>query len=210
MVRDLLDNQIRLSAHVDVGPGAVEQLAEDGVQRLLLRAHLLVTGLLSVAVNVSSTHGVLSLQSGNEPLEDTLSAVLGVLALRDGGEELGVLTPVGRELGERGGGQDDCVHRRGRSYELQSASIVSYAGKRAAQQTAGKTRRQQCAHQHRLAGNSNSQGGAVIDDRSPVMWASCLMKLVHPAFCSGGTSAPDEPFASVDDLRGFGWSWWCA
>lgn len=31
-----------------------------------------------------------------------------------------------------------------------------------------------------------------MDERSPVMWASCLMKLVHPAFCSGGTSAPDE------------------
>lgn len=38
-----------------------------------------------------------------------------------------------------------------------------------------------------------------MDDRSPVMWASCLMKLVHPAFCSGGTSAPVVPFATAEE-----------
>jgi hypothetical protein len=39
------------------------------------------------------------------------------------------------------------------------------------------------------------QGGAVIELRSPVMWARLLMKLAHPAFWSWGTSAPFEPIA---------------
>ena len=29
-----------------------------------------------------------------------------------------------------------------------------------------------------------------MDDRSPVICANDLIKLAHPAFCSGGTSAP--------------------
>lgn len=167
VVRDLLDDQLRLAAHVDIGPRAIEQLAENGVQRLLLRAHLLVTGLTSVQALHSETHGVLALQGGNEPLEHTLGAVLGVLALRDGSKELRVLAPVGRELGERGGGQDDCVHRRIRSYELQSASSVSRTVKRAAQGDIGEDGVSRALINKALI--SYSQGGAVIDDRSPVM-----------------------------------------
>lgn len=47
VVGDLLHNELRLAAQVDIRPGAVEQLSEDRVQRLLLRAHLLVAGLVS-------------------------------------------------------------------------------------------------------------------------------------------------------------------
>jgi hypothetical protein len=142
------------------------------------------------------THSVLALEGRNEPAEDALHALLLCAALRDLGKLLGVLAPVGGELGERGGREDDWEGLAG--YELKCSL----------------------------------QGGAVIDDRSPVMWASDLMKLVHPAFWSCGTSAPvgDEVPEAVrsdgarDSERGYAerfvsrgvvgtewaWAWVCA
>ena len=44
VVGDLLDGQRRLPAPVRIWPRPEEELAEDGIERLLLRAHLLVAG----------------------------------------------------------------------------------------------------------------------------------------------------------------------
>lgn len=87
VVADLLGHERRLARRV--GPGAEEQLSEEGVQRLLLVAKLLAPA------------GVLVLERGEEPLEDDGSAP-GRVGLTDGLSEDGrVGGPVGRELRER-------------------------------------------------------------------------------------------------------------
>jgi hypothetical protein len=40
--------------------------------------------------------------------------------------------------------------------------------------------------------NKSLQGGAVMLDRSPVMWTRDLTKEAHPAFCSAGTADPGD------------------
>ena len=53
------------------------------------------------------THGVLSLQCGDEPFQHALHPILLVRTLGDAGEKQGVLAPVGRELSKRHRGEDD-------------------------------------------------------------------------------------------------------
>lgn len=85
-------------------PFSEEELAEEGVEGLLLVAVLLGAG------------GVLLLEGGDEPLGDEQGALAGVGLLRGGGEDGGVLAPVGGELCQGGGGEDE--GRRGQGGEV--------------------------------------------------------------------------------------------
>lgn len=57
------------------------------------------------------THSVLALEGANEPSEDGHHALLLCGTSRDRGKVLGVLGPVGRELGEGRRREDDCRRR---------------------------------------------------------------------------------------------------
>ena len=110
-MRDLLDHQTRLSNSLVVGPNTIEELSQHRVQGLFLRAHLLITGLLSVLSVVCCTreaYRVLALEGCDEPFENALNTVLRGLALRDSSEQVRMFTPVRRELGQRGWREDDC------------------------------------------------------------------------------------------------------
>lgn len=97
-------------AHFRIGniphPLSEKQLAQKRVQRLLLTAELLAPA------------AVLLVQGAEEPLKDEESALLRV-GLSGGGNENGrVFCPVGRILGERGGGKDEW--RRGQGGQVSS------------------------------------------------------------------------------------------
>ena len=98
---DLLTDQVGL-AHLRVRlvgqPLADKQLTQERVEGLLLTAQLLATA------------AVLLMQGGEEPLEDEESPLFGIGLSARSDEDGRVLSPVGRVLGERGGGQDE---RRG-------------------------------------------------------------------------------------------------
>lgn len=79
MVRDLLDGEDQLA----VVPVAEELLAEERVQRLLLRARLLFSA------------GKLAAESREEPARDPEVAFFRSRAVRDGGKEVLRLAPVG-------------------------------------------------------------------------------------------------------------------
>lgn len=127
-MRHLLDNEHGLATTVDVWPGAVEELAEDGVQWLTSAWKAITITCVPSSPSPSSrygsgrsaqagargdakrgrgTHGVLALEGRNKPAEDALHALLGRVALRDGRKRVRVLAPVCRELGERHGREDD-------------------------------------------------------------------------------------------------------
>lgn len=76
-------------------PLAQEQLAQERVQGLLLVAVLLAAG------------SVLLLQGGEEPLENQHGTLLRIGLLGGGGEDGGVLAPVGAVLGEGDAGEDE-------------------------------------------------------------------------------------------------------
>lgn len=125
-MRDLLNDQLGLSSAVLVRPDAVEQLAEDRVERLRISTSSPISlpdrpsspspssrcGSARVSDELSKvnakTHGVLALERSDEPLQNTLHPLLLGRALRDGREQVWVLAPVSRELGQRHGRQDDC------------------------------------------------------------------------------------------------------
>lgn len=95
---DLFTDQVGL-AHLRIRlvgkPLADEQLTQEGVERLLLTAQLLATA------------AVLLVEGCEEPFEDEESPLLGIGLPGGSDEDSGVLRPVGRVLGERGGGQDE-------------------------------------------------------------------------------------------------------
>lgn len=93
VMADLLRHE-RRGARV-VGPGAQEELAEEGVQRLLLVAKLLAAA------------GVLVLEGREEPLEDEHGALGGVGLEGGRGEHGGVRGPVCGEFGEGLRGEDE-------------------------------------------------------------------------------------------------------
>jgi hypothetical protein len=156
VVRHLFYHEHGFSPSVDVGPGAVEQLAKNRVERLRRQStedtagpHVLLASTSSTplplpnsnshspsspspssryastgsqhlcrhqrdqvdsadsATPPTPTHGVLRLERADEPSQHALHPLLLRLTLGDGREQLGVLAPVRRELGERHGGQDD-------------------------------------------------------------------------------------------------------
>jgi hypothetical protein len=104
-VPDLLANELCRADRVL--PFAQEQLAQEGVQRLLLATELL------------AATGVLLLQCADEPLQHEHGA-LGRVFFGSGCDEYGgVLGPVRRELGERLGGEDEGGRRHGRKVAIE-------------------------------------------------------------------------------------------
>jgi hypothetical protein len=104
-IPDLLANELCRANRVL--PFAQEQLAQEGVQRLLLTTELL------------AATGVLLLQCADEPLQHEHGA-LGRVFLGGGCDEYGgVLGPVRRELGERLGGENEGGRGHGRKVAIE-------------------------------------------------------------------------------------------
>ena len=87
-----------------VFPPAQEKLAEKRVE-----------GLLLVAILFASA-GVLLLERSQEPLQDENGPLGRIGLLGRGGEDRGVLAPVGAKLGKAGGREDE--GRRGKAREV--------------------------------------------------------------------------------------------
>lgn len=93
VMRDLLADEGGCAALVF--PFAEEELAEERVQGLLLAAEFFVTT------------GVLLFEGAEEPFEHEQHSFLRVLLGGGGDKEVGHLSPVRREFGEGGGGEDE-------------------------------------------------------------------------------------------------------
>jgi hypothetical protein len=113
VVGDLLDGQRRLPATVLVWPGTEEELAEDRVERLLFRAHLLVSrrvlslecSLQRVYCQQMTSQAKGSGKTYDEPFEDAEGAIFLVDTVVDVCEQLWSFQPVRCEFCGVSGGK---------------------------------------------------------------------------------------------------------